>query len=1028
MKQILSFILMFLLCIHGQAQEHIVTGVVISAGDNQPLAGVSVLIKGTSAGTLTDIDGKYSIKVTDENAFLVFSYVGFLKEEIAVSGKSVIDVKLAEDLTKLDEVVVVGYGVQKKSLVTGAISKVSGSDLTQNPNLRASQVLQGKASGVVITNNSGQPGSGVSVRVRGVGTNNNAEPLYIVDGLPTSDAGLDFLNPSDIESIEVLKDAASASIYGARGANGVVMITTKKGKSGSKQVTYDGYYGLQNPWRKLDMLNSKEYMTLINEAAANANKPWVFSQAFMAKNEYNTDWQDELFNYNAPIQSHVLSISGGDEKSTYSSSLSYFGQDGIVAKGNSNFKRITYRLNATRKLGLLEIGSNLNFANITNKGIDANNQYGGSSLIQALNTPPIVPVKNPDGSWGTPSQPSIGLGMQEITNPVAMLSYLNSTTNTNKAIGNVYGDFDFGKLASALQGLKFRTTLSVEYSFVNGRSYTPQYYLDATHQNTVNGVSENIDRYNTWNLENVLTYDRTLKEHHFTLMLGQSAFEYKHTNVSGSKNQVIFDDLDHAYLDNAQSTTAVTGGGFSDHTIASLFGRLNYDYSSKYLLTAIVRRDGSSRFGSNNKYGTFPSVSLGWVLSREDFMKNLESAISFMKLRGSWGQNGNEEIGDFKYTSTISTGNIYYFGSAKTQYNGAQPSVIANPNLKWETSEQLDLGLDVNLFKNKVNLTLEYYNKTTKDWLVQAPAPAMIGNTPPTVNGGNIRNRGFEFELGYKNDFRKFHFEASVLGGFNNNKVLDIPNLDKILKGGNGGFGQSGIVVAKVGEPMGSFYGVKTDGIFQNWTQIKAYTHSNDDGTTSLIQSSAEPGDVKFVDQNGDGKIDEKDRVNLGSPFPDFTGGLNINMSWKGIDFTMFWYASVGNKIWDATRRYDIIYSNYRSDALDRWIGEGTSNSYPRLTLNDANQNWSTASDMFVKDGSYLRLRNLTLGYTFPSKVSQFVKIQKFRIYISAENLLTVTKYRGFDPEIGGGVFSNGIDYGNYPQSRTILGGVNISF
>jgi TonB-linked SusC/RagA family outer membrane protein len=1028
MKRILSFILLFLVCIYAHAQERTVTGVITSGSDNQPLIGVSIIIKGTTNGTLTDIDGRYTIKVPDENTVLVFSYVGYNKEEIAVSGKSVIDVKLAEDLTKLDEIVVVGYGVQKKSLVTGAISKITGDDLTQSSNLRASQVLQGKVAGAVITNNSGQPGSGVSVRIRGIGTNGNADPLYIIDGLPTSDAGLDFLNPSDIESIEVLKDAASSSIYGTRGANGVVLVTTKKGKEGSKQVTYDGYYGLQNPWRKLDILNSKEYMTLINEAAANANKPAIFSTAFIAKNAYNTDWQDEMFNYNAPIQNHVLSISGGDEKSTYSSSLSYFGQDGIVAKDNSNFQRIAFRLNATRKLGFLEMGSILNFANITNKGIDANNQYGGSSLIQALNTPPIVPVKNPDGSWGTPSQASIGLGMQEITNPVAMLSYLNSKTNTNKAVGNVYGDFDFGKIASVLKGLKFRTSVSIEYSFVNGRGYTPQYYLDATHQTTVNGVNENIDKYNTFNIDNTLAYDKSIRDHHFSVMLGQSSFDYKHTNVSGSRNQVIFNDLDHAYLDNAQATNASAGGGYQENTLASYFGRLNYDYNNKYLLTAIVRRDGSSRFGSNNKYGTFPSVSMGWVISREDFMKNIESVISFVKLRGSWGQNGSQEIGDFKYTSTISTGSIYYFGSDKTQYNGAQPSVIANPNLKWEKSEQIDLGLDLNLYRNKINVTLDYYKKTTKDWLLQAPAPSMIGNVPPTVNGGNIQNNGFEFQVGYQNDFNKFHFEASILGGFNKNKVTDIPNLDKKLTGGNGGFGQGGIVVFKVDESAGSFYGVKTDGLFQNKAEINTYTHTNADGTSSLIQPNAQPGDVKFVDQNNDGKIDDKDRVNLGSPFPDFTGGINIKMSFKGFDFNAFLYASLGNKIWDATRRYDINYANYRSDALNRWIGEGSSNSFPRVTLNDANGNWSTASDMFVKDGSFMRLRNITLGYTIPTKISQFIKIKRFRIYLSAENLLTFTKYKGFDPEIGGGIFSNGIDYGNYPQARTILGGVNISF
>lgn len=1026
MKQIFSFILLFLLCLHTYAQERTITGTVTSSDSKEPLPGVSISIAGTELGTVSGMDGKYSIKIESSDATLVFSYVGFLKEEIRVGNQSVIDVSMKSDVSKLDEVIVVGYGVQKKSLVTGSISRVSGDDLNQTPNLRATQMLQGKASGVVITNNSGQPGTGVSVRIRGIGTNGNAEPLYLVDGLPLSDAGIDFINPSDIESMEILKDAAASSIYGARGANGVVLITTKKGKSGKMQISYDGYYGVQNPWRKLDMLNSQEYMMLLNEAAANAGKSPLFTQQFMDTTKTNTSWQDEMFNYNAPIQSHTINVSGGDDKTLYTSTLSYFGQDGIVAKGKSNFERYTYRLNVVKKMNVLELGSNLNFANITNKGIDVNNQYGGSSLIQALNTPPIVPVKNPDGTWGTPSQ--LGLGMQEITNPVAMMSYLNSTTNTNKFIGNVYASLDFGKLAVFLKGLNFRTNYSTEYSFVNGRSYNPQYYLDATHNTTVDGVNENIDRYLTWNFDNTLTYDKMVGLHHFTLMAGQSAFESRHTNVNGARNQVIFDDLDHAYLDNAQSEAATAGGGYSAHTLASYFGRLNYDFNSKYLLTAIIRRDGSSRFGPNNKYGTFPSVSLGWVLSRESFMKSLEQVISFMKVRGSWGQNGSEEIGDFRYTSTIGTGNIYFFGMDKTQINGAQPSVIPNPDMRWETSEQLDLGIDLNFFQNRINFTLDYYDKTTKDWLVQAPAPKMIGNTAPTVNGGNIQNRGVEFELGYKNAGSKFRFEVSLTGGFNKNKVIDIPNLDKMLKGGNGGFGQSGIVVAKVGEPMGSFYGVKTDGIFQNTAEVQAHAITNADGTKTLIQPNAKPGDVRFVDQNNDGKIDDKDRVNLGNPFPDFTGGLNLSMGWKGFDFNMFWYTFVGGELWDANRRYDILYTNYRTEALNRWIGEGTSNSFPRLTLTDANQNWSTASDLYVKDGSFVRLRNITLGYTIPVKIASATRIQKFRIYVSAENLLTLTKYKGFDPEIGGGVFSNGIDYGNYPQSRTILAGINLSF
>jgi TonB-linked SusC/RagA family outer membrane protein len=617
--------------------------------------------------------------------------------------------------------------------------------------------------------------------------------------------------------------------------------------------------------------------------------------------------------------------------------------------------------------------------------------------------------------------------MQEITNPVAMLSYLNNTTNTNKFIGNVFAEADLGKVSDFLRGLKLRTSYSLEYSFINGKSYSPEYYLDATHNSPVNGVNGNIDRYHSWNLDNTLTYDKVMEKHHITLMLGQSAYKYNFINVAGSKTQYVFNDLYHAYLDNGQSTTATAGGGYSENTLASLFGRINYDFAGKYLLTAIVRRDGSSRFGSKNKYGTFPSVSLGWVVSEEDFMNNQESLLSFLKLRGGWGKNGNESIGNFSYTSVMTSGSVYYFGSDKTQYNGVIPQKMSNPYIKWEESEQLDLGLDMKLLQNQFSLTLDYYVKTTRKWLVDAPIPDLIGIAAPTINGGDIRNKGIEFDLGYKNDFNKFHFEAKLLGGFNKNEVTYIAAVDNKILGGNGGFGQSNVTRFYVSQAAGSFYGLKTDGLFQNQEEVNSYTHT-ENGITTLIQSKAVPGDVKFVDQNSDGKIDDADYVNLGNPYPDFTGGFNINMAWKGIDLSMFWYASLGNEIWDATRRYDIVYSNFRSDALNRWIGESTSNSYPRVTLSDVNENWGKPSDFYVKDGSFMRLRNLTLGYTLPSKITQMVKIKKLRFYVSGENLLTFTKYRGFDPEIGGKIFNIGVDYGNYPQARTILGGINISF
>lgn len=1012
-------ILMYSFAVFAQGIQ--VKGVVTSADDGQPIPGVSVVVKGTTLGMITDINGSYSLNAQG-NATLVFSFVGMKTQEVPVNMKTVINVVLATEQTDIDEVVVVGYGTQKKSLVTGAISKVNSEDLKKSSDMRVTQALQGKTAGVVISSNSGQPGDQVSIRIRGIGTNGDAEPLYIIDGLPMSGSGTDFLNSSDVESIEVLKDAASSAIYGARGANGVILITTKSGKKDTKMtVSYDGYYGVQNPWRKLRMLNSQEYMMLTNEAAMNGGLSPKFSAAQIAENTIDTDWQDEMFNYNAPKQNHSVSFNGGNDKISYSSSLNYFNQDGIVAKGKSKYEKFGYHLNTTAEFGFLKLGSNLNLAYINSKGIDTNSHFG-NGLAQAINMPPIVPVKYSDGSWATPED--FGIGLQEITNPIALLDKVNQNTKTSKIIGGLTAEIDFNKINPALKGLTFKSTYSGEMALVNYRGYNPYYYLDAMHFTITDKVSQNMNLYSRWNFENVLTFDKTIDIHHFTLMAGTTAFKDMYQNISGEKSDVIFDDFDHAYLDNATNPlSASTGGSYSEHTVASLFGRINYDLKDRYMLTATIRRDGSSRFGSENKYGYFPSVAGGWVISREDFMSGVQG-VDLLKLRASWGQNGSENIGNFGYTSIIGNQNIYYFGDSKTQYNGTQPTRIANPSLKWETSEQTNIGLDFATLGSSLRVTLDYYVKTTKDWLVTAPVPMLVGNSAPIINGGSVRNSGFEGEVSYKKQFNKLYFNASINGAYNKNEVLDIQNAEKRLQGGDGGFGQSGVLYAAVGTPMGVFYGVKTDGIFQTQDEINAYVGS----TGSKIQPNAKPGDIKFIDTNADGKITDADRVTMGSPYPDFTGGLNLNLEYKGFDLNMFVYAALGQEVYDATRRYDMNGTNYRADWLNRWTGPGTSNYYPRVTFVDDNQNMKTVSDFFIHDGSYVRLRNITLGYTLPKTVTEFLKIKNLRFYVTAENLLTFTNYKGYDPEIGGGVFSNGIDHGIYPQSRTILGGVNITF
>jgi len=1019
MKKLL-FILFISIGVFQYTDAQTVTGVITGSDDGGALPGVNVRLKGsTTVGTITDLEGRYAVEVTGEAPVLVFSFVGYVTKEVAVSGQTNINVQLDVETTGLDEVIVVGYGTQKKSLVTGAIAKVDGEEIAKSGSLRVNQALQGKTAGVVVTNSSGQPGDAVSVRIRGTGTIGDAEPLYIVDGLPLSSGGLDFINNSDIESIEVLKDAAASAIYGARGANGVVLITTKTGKTNQKfTVTYDGYYGAQNPWRKLDILGTNEYTMLVNEALVNDGQAPRFVGDF--SDTTSTDWQDEMFYYNAPKMSHVVSFMGGNEKSSFSSSLSYFGQDGIVAEGHSNFKRITYRLNTSHDFGFLTLGSVFNYANIQNKGIAANDKFGGNSLIQALNTPPIVPVQFEDGTWATPSD--FGLAMQEITNPIAILNYSNTETKTNKIVGGLNAEFDLGDLFEVLKGLKFRTSFNTEIAYVSNRGYTPEYYLDVMHNSLVNKVNSGVDQYTKWNIENLITFDKSFGEHNMNLMIGQSSFKETSQGISGSKSDVIFDDLDYAYLNNAQDPlSAVIGGGYFHHTILSFFGRVNYDYAGKYMLTAIARADGSSRFGANNKFGFFPSVSAGWVISRENFMSPLSNIVSFLKLRASWGQNGNENIGDFRFTSIVNSNLIYYFGDVATQYNGQQPAFYDNPNLRWETSEQTNIALDMGFLNNALTVNVDYYTKKTKDWLLGGP-PGMLsaGNTAPSINGGEVKNSGIELELGYKNSIGDLKYNVSFTGAYNKNEVIDIPNFEKKFQEGDGGFGHNGILLSRPGIALYTFYGMKTDGIFQNQEEIDAYVNSDGE----LLQPNAQPGDFRFLDSDGDGEINtDMDRELLGDRFPDFTGGITINLEWEGIDFSMFWYAALGHQIWDGTKRYDQNFTNFRGDALNRWTGEGTTNEYPRLTYSDNNNNWSTPSDFFVKDADFLRLKNISLGYTLPSNIIQMVKLSKVRVYVAAENLLTFTKYDGFEPEIG-----SGVDNGVYPQARTILGGISITF
>ena len=1001
------------------AQGRTVQGT-ITDGSGVGIPGVNIRIKGTSLGASTDLDGKYTLSGVEDGNVLEITAIGFKPQEVQVGSRSVIDLQLEADVLGLEEVVVVGYGSQKKSLVTGAISSIDADELAESRALRVEQALQGKSAGTIVMSNSGQPGDNFTIRIRGVGTNGNPDPLFIVDGVPLSKEALDYLNPSDVESMEILKDAAAGAIYGARAANGVVLITTKTGKKGRMQVTYDGYYGVQEPWRKLDLLNAEEYITVMNAQALNAGRPAIFSpNAPGYRNldslRWDTDWQDQMFYSGAPKTSHTLSFSGGNDNTTYSSSLSYYDQEGIVAKGFSDFERVTYRLNVDQSFGKLTLGTRTTFTHIEKRGISPNDFFAGNSLGQAMNMAPVVPVRMPDGTFGTPQ--TFGIPMQEITNPLGIFDVTNQNTNVDKVIASLRADYDL------MDNLKLTVNYGTEYAFVNGNSYTPAYELDATHRNAISSVTRSLDRYVRWNLDAYATYNTNFGNHSLTAVAGTTAFKEESESLGATKQDLIFDDFGRAYLDNARSTEATAYGGYNLHTIRSYFGRANYSYQEKYIATAVLRADGSSRFGPANKFGFFPAVSAGWVASAESFWP-AALPVSYFKLRASWGQTGNDNIGDFRYTTLLNSGLITFFGPDETQINGVAATQVPNPSLKWETSEQLDIGFDTRILNDQVAITFDWYNKTTKDWLVTAPIVPSAGSGAPTINGGTVRNTGLELEMSHFRTIGELELDLSFTGAWMRNTVMSINNTGQELLGGSGGFGQNAILRATPGQPLGYFYGYQTDGIFQNQTEVE--NHTGPDG--NLLQPNAVPGDFRFRDRNNDGNIDDADRTMLGSPYPDFTLGLNIGLDWKGFDVSTFLYAALGQQIWNGTRRYDVTYANFTTEALNAWNGEGTSNTFPRLTEVDDNGNWSRPSDFFVEDADFLRMRNLTVGYTLPKDLLANLGINKVRVYFTGENLFTATTYSGYEPEIGGTPFQIGVDKGIYPNARVYLGGMSIQF
>lgn len=1007
----------------GSAQSQSTVSGIVTDASGEGIAGVAVIVKGTTTGTSTDMKGAYTIRASKSDV-LVFSFLGYKTQEVAVHNRMEIDVRLESDAQLVDEVVVVGYGVQKKSLVTGAISSVKGSALETTGIMRADDALAGKTAGVQVVSNSGQPGSDVQIYIRGIGTNGTATPIYIVDGMAVS--GIEYLNPGDIESIEVLKDAAASAIYGARGGNGVVLITTRRSKDGQWSVNYDFSYGIQNIARKIDVLNAREYAIIQNEAAANSGATLPFTDEQIASFRQGTDWQEAILNRNAGVQRHNVRVSAGTARSSFNGSASYLNQDGILAEGKSNFKRYTINLAAEHKLlrnDALTVGENVVVSHVKKQSVTQNSSTAGP-LVGALNMDPLTPVYDPYqtdelyGGFGVSKYVS-----QEVVNPVARIYYSNGRTLYTTMKGSVFAELKF------LNDFRLRGSAGADITWTDGFGYSPMYKLNSTTGNTsANGASQSYDQNRRFSYEGYLTWGHVYDgRHDVSAMIGASLLQRSSLLLSASRNDLKIDDEDHAYISMATNSSAsASGGPGNPSAIVSFFGRVNYAYDNRYMLTATVRRDGSSRFGPNNRFGTFPSVSVGWNVANESFLRDVRW-LDALKFRASWGQNGNENIGDFAYLATISTYGLgYSFGSQNANGSlavGAAPVKVVNPDLKWETSEQTDIGLDVRLF-GCLGLTFDYYVKKTKDLLVTTPVPLMLGNSFPTANAGNVKNSGVEFAVDFQRQFGKWNIAVNGNISYNKNRVTYV-GTDTGYVTGSTVQGITGAVTRmEAGHAMSYFWGYKTLGIFQNQAEIDAWVNSKG----VQIQPDARPGDFRYQDTDDSGTIDDNDRVDLGNPFPKVTFGLNVNVSAYGFDLGITSAGQAGNKIFSVLRRPDLTMSNYGAWVLDRWHGEGTSNSIPRVAHNDTNLNWTRPSDFYLRDGDFWRIRNITLGYTV--NIPEKYYLRKVRVFASVDNAFTFTKYDGYDPEVGNGgsILGSGIDRGVYPRPRTVSVGLNLTF
>lgn len=990
----------------------------------EPIIGASIVVKGTTRGAITDFDGNFSILLPADMQVLLFSFVGMTPREVDASNLSQLNVTLESDTEELEEVVVIGYGVKKKVDLTGSVSVVSGAALNNAPVIGVDQAIQGRVAGVRITQSTGQPGEEVFVRIRGVGTIGNNDPLYIIDGVPTKD-GMNIVSPSEIESISILKDAASAAIYGARSANGIILITTKKGKSGAPRISYSGYVGIQTHGNLIEMANTREYVETYNEAVENDNamvtsdilkrKPIPFDPDTLE----NVNYLKEIFRP-ALTQSHQLSISGGDKQSNYSLSFDYLNQDGIISA--TNYRRYKVRTSLSTQVNeKLKVGINLNIVNSNRNLITSSGHFYGVVRYAIFRTS-AIPIKYDNGNWVDLWEHYKYFG--DGYNPVAMLDKYDNVETISRAIGNIYMEYKI------IEGLRFKSEIGLDASFGKHKQFTETWGTN-DRIGYPGSLSVNDWQETMLNWVNTLNYSKSFGEHNINLLLGSEALKNTTIRHGGSDSRYEDQEEIFRFLGIGLSDTKGVSEGYAAWALLSTFFRAEYNYNGKYLASANLRRDGSSRFSEDRKFGTFYSGSLGWRIDREDFFEPAEKVISMLKVRASAGQLGNQEIGNYPTASTYGGGYNYVLGNGYSQDLVLGYAVLnrGNENIRWETTSQYDAGIDAGFFRNRITLTADYFIKITDDMLVAAPVSAIGGSAaPPYVNAGKVRNEGLELELVYK-DLTSGGLSYNIGGNFAliSNEVISLGTGQPIL----GGEIDNGIYASRTapGQPIGAFYLLEMDGIFQTDAEV----------FSSPFQGSlVGPGDVKYVDQNEDFIIDEKDRVYVGSPIPKFTYGFNVDLTYKNFDFSLFFQGVYGNKIYmQIGKDIEGFYRNLNITKRfvdEHWQVDKPSNTMPRASWY-ASTNNIKPSTRFLFDGSYLRLKNAQLGYTLPDSFSSRLKIQQFRIYIAGQNLWTMSKYIGMEPELttsannpGEKDLAAGIDWGTYPSSITYMLGLNLTF